>query len=506
MSKRIDADGDARPARTIAAKVAGIYAIATTLWIVGSGYLVMLLPGRAAQYAEISKGLLFGLVTTGLLYVAIHRWAERYACQVRVADAAERRLLQVIQVVPAGVVLVDAAGVIEFANPEALRILGESGEHTVGSRLEDVVRLPEEKSARIMEMLAEGSLAGLAIRGRDDESDRAFIASAARLHTGSQQTGWALAFTDVTGARRENERISTLVHSYRVLADALKTIQTASDTRQLLSAVCERMATDGLIAGAWAATPDDTGTLKTVAQVGLPPEMVGRIEQAAQAATGEAATGAGALLGATRLHVVNDIAQDADDAPGGADTGVVGFGSSATFSVMSESNPLAVVTFFAEKAGFFDTEQIRTVEILRDAIVFAVSKLELEAKRLYAEEALARSESAYRQMFKQSPEPMWVYDRATLKFLAVNDAAIRKYGYTAEEFEAMTIIDIRPPEDIPRLLHSVAHHTAAREDASYWTHVDKNGHEFAVYVQSNGINWNGVDAQLVLVQEVATVG
>ena len=40
--------------------------------------------------------------------------------------------------------------------------------------------------------------------------------------------------------------------------------------------------------------------------------------------------------------------------------------------------------------------------------------------------------------------PMWTFDRDTLRFVAVNDAAVRHYGYTRDEFLAMTLADIRP--------------------------------------------------------------
>ena len=55
-------------------------------------------------------------------------------------------------------------------------------------------------------------------------------------------------------------------------------------------------------------------------------------------------------------------------------------------------------------------------------------------------------------LFEASPMPMWVYDAETLAFLAVNDAAVRHYGYSRDEFLAMTIKDIRPPEDVPAML------------------------------------------------------
>jgi len=69
--------------------------------------------------------------------------------------------------------------------------------------------------------------------------------------------------------------------------------------------------------------------------------------------------------------------------------------------------------------------------------------------RKQAEECLRNSEKQYRFLFDGSPIPMWVFDRSTLRFLAVNQATIQQYGYTEPEFLAMTIADIRPEENIP---------------------------------------------------------
>jgi CHASE3 domain sensor protein len=62
---------------------------------------------------------------------------------------------------------------------------------------------------------------------------------------------------------------------------------------------------------------------------------------------------------------------------------------------------------------------------------------------------MEESESRYRLLFEANPQPMWVFDRASLAFLAVNHAAVTRYGYTREEFLGMTLRDIRPPEDVP---------------------------------------------------------
>ena len=64
---------------------------------------------------------------------------------------------------------------------------------------------------------------------------------------------------------------------------------------------------------------------------------------------------------------------------------------------------------------------------------------------------LVASEQRYRLLFERNPLPMWVYDRETLRFLAVNEAAVRHFGYSRDEFHGMTVVDIRPEEERARL-------------------------------------------------------
>src|SRR5947209_3218514 len=53
----------------------------------------------------------------------------------------------------------------------------------------------------------------------------------------------------------------------------------------------------------------------------------------------------------------------------------------------------------------------------------------------------------YRLVFEGSPEPTWIYDIATMEFVAVNDAACERYGYPRSEFLTLSLVDIRPVED-----------------------------------------------------------
>jgi PAS domain S-box-containing protein len=70
-------------------------------------------------------------------------------------------------------------------------------------------------------------------------------------------------------------------------------------------------------------------------------------------------------------------------------------------------------------------------------------------------ESLRQSEESHRLLFEKSPLPMWVVERETLQFLAVNDAAVRQYGYSRAEFLEMTATDMRPPEDLRSFLADV---------------------------------------------------
>src|SRR5207248_1671265 len=80
--------------------------------------------------------------------------------------------------------------------------------------------------------------------------------------------------------------------------------------------------------------------------------------------------------------------------------------------------------------------------------------------------------SGYRGLFESIPLPMWVYDFETLRFLAVNDAAVRQYGYSRDEFLAMTVADIRPPEDVSALRAAISDPEAmkSRPVPGVWRH------------------------------------
>jgi two-component system, cell cycle sensor histidine kinase and response regulator CckA len=122
--------------------------------------------------------------------------------------------------------------------------------------------------------------------------------------------------------------------------------------------------------------------------------------------------------------------------------------------------------------------------------------------RVAADEAMRESERRYRELFESNPHPMWVYDTETLRFLAVNDAAVQQYGYARDEFLAMTVADIRPPEDVPALRADVLEPAHRLQTRGVWRHRWKDGTLRDVEVAAHSQTFVGRPARLVLALDV----
>ena len=111
-------------------------------------------------------------------------------------------------------------------------------------------------------------------------------------------------------------------------------------------------------------------------------------------------------------------------------------------------------------------------------------------------------ELPYRELFESNPHPMWVYEVDSLRFLAVNDAAVERYGWTREEFLSMTLRDIRPPEDIAAIELSAATAPVTKSRRGMWRHLTKDGEVLLVETASHEFECGGKLARLVAVYDM----
>ena len=109
----------------------------------------------------------------------------------------------------------------------------------------------------------------------------------------------------------------------------------------------------------------------------------------------------------------------------------------------------------------------------------------------------------YGMLFGSNPQPMWVFDAETLRFLEVNEAAVNHYGYTREEFLSMSIMDLLPPEDAPGLPHGLERKGGSRADVALTQHQRKDGTIIEMELVSHEMELDGRRARLVLATDIS---
>src|SRR6267142_2643359 len=105
---------------------------------------------------------------------------------------------------------------------------------------------------------------------------------------------------------------------------------------------------------------------------------------------------------------------------------------------------------------------------------------------------MSSSAESSRLLFEKNACPMWICDSKSSAFLEINAASSALYGYSRDEFLALTLENIHPPDDAPRRLSS-----------GTWRHRRKNGSVIEVEVSASRIEWDGRPARLAAVRDLS---
>ncbi|PKL85072.1 MAG: hypothetical protein CVV22_09605 [Ignavibacteriae bacterium HGW-Ignavibacteriae-1] len=150
----------------------------------------------------------------------------------------------------------------------------------------------------------------------------------------------------------------------------------------------------------------------------------------------------------------------------------------------------------------------------KDELIFELERLQKEIDRLklISEEQSATQDNVaalpegisdkYEYMFVHNPQPMWVFDIETLGFLEVNEAAIKHYGYSREEFLSMTLQDIRPEEDIDLLMKKIKETRDTHNSSGGWRHLKKNGEIIEVEIYAYTVSFHDRNARHVTINDI----
>ncbi|MGD8353795.1 MAG: PAS domain S-box protein, partial [Pseudomonadota bacterium] len=123
-------------------------------------------------------------------------------------------------------------------------------------------------------------------------------------------------------------------------------------------------------------------------------------------------------------------------------------------------------------------------------------------EQISAQQELIESETRHRRLFDENPVPMYIYDTATLKILEANASFIASYGYSRDELTSMSLNDIRPHEDVPKVLENVTDLQSKQVYLGLWRHTKKDGTVIDVEITSGDFPFMDKPARLVLCHDV----
>ncbi len=175
--------------------------------------------------------------------------------------------------------------------------------------------------------------------------------------------------------------------------------------------------------------------------------------------------------------------------------------TSAEFASLQDGEPaVAFENRYRTKNGSYRWLLWNAVCVPEKRLIYAVARDITTRKN--AENEVRASEERYRKLFELNPQPTWIYDRETLRFLTVNRAAVTAYGYSRDEFLSMTIHDLCSREDAQGLYGGDASMPEDAQPQREWRHQKKDGGVMYVESTSYSLIFEGRAAEFVIAADV----
>jgi PAS domain S-box-containing protein len=182
------------------------------------------------------------------------------------------------------------------------------------------------------------------------------------------------------------------------------------------------------------------------------------------------------------------------------------FGQRGTASLAFIIACVAIVGTLHARGPFTGADRFSSLLFLQNFIAgITVLSLMLAAdvaQHQKAEAQLRDSEQHYRELFEANPQPMWVLDYETLRFLAVNEAALKHYGYSRADFLGMRVSELWPPADVPAQLEAVQRGRAGGSSSHQRHHRTKAGAIIDVELACHNLLFEGRPAAMVLSTDI----
>jgi len=383
------------------------------------------------------------------------------------------------------IAILTPGGIIQFASQSFVRVLGHRTEDLVGKSM--AYLLPAHDAIDFRKQLQEwvgngaGAKSGRCRLQSKDGSWRWFDATARDCTRVPAVKGIVVTYRDVTDLQRmEAER--------QVIAEVVHALNETANLDELLSGIHQALKKVLYAENCFVALHDpetDTFTFPFFADqvdVAPPPQRVGRSCTAFVFRTGTAM-----LIPQSEFDRLAEQGEvELVGSPSPAWLGVPLKTPTATIGVL-------VVQHY-ENEQVYDKRDLEFVSSVGGHIALAI-------ERRRSEDALRKNEEMFRLLFSYSPLPTWVLDRETLRFLQVNDAAVRQYGFSYDEFHEKSILDLCP-EEKDKDIEPFRQWNGQGRYNSNWKHRKKDGKLMEVEVIAHELDYAGRRVRLVVAQDI----
>lgn len=175
-----------------------------------------------------------------------------------------------------------------------------------------------------------------------------------------------------------------------------------------------------------------------------------------------------------------------------------------TIMVTGEGNELVAVEALKLGAADYIVKDVdmKYLDLLPSVIDQVLYRQQMLRERRQMLVAVRASEERYRLLFDNNPIPSMVYDLQTLRFMAVNEAAVAHYGYTDDQFLSLTVKELYTPEEIPALMNILTKLDQGAKQTGVWKHRLKNGSLIEVEITSHSLLLNDIRAHLILANDI----
>jgi diguanylate cyclase (GGDEF)-like protein/PAS domain S-box-containing protein len=518
---------------------AGLYAIAAGLWILLSGKMLAYTVSdpTALAHLELAKGLLFVAVTSAGLYLVLRQRSSSLDLNL-----SSKRPRSPLLIITALAILVPPAvgyGILRFYTPHLEMKLYEELDAIANLKSGQIDLWREERLKDITSLAASTSLVSSALQitteSADNDSHRRYIENrlASILHAYNYRTAMILdhdgqplvsvglemtlppataALIEQTGTSREIVGHLTLSDSAGSYQDLVAPLVTRDHRAQVKRFLLLRSDPERLLSSLMPIWPGYHASGET--------QIIRSARQDALSYSGPGSD----ISGHTKSVVINDVsplasAIDLKQKRHGQlrDKDHRGQDVLASYQALKDSD-------YAVLAKVDRDESLRPLRVLTawvgglllgaqlviGVILFILwqqqrrsHQLSLLAHSHQHGRELRQQQAVYFEMFEANPHPMWVYDRHSLRFLAVNDAALQQYGYSREQFLSMRISDIRPAEERTKLENYLTTQPSKGIDnAGLWQHQRRDGSLLTVEISGHPLRFQDYDAEMVLAYDV----